>query len=86
MERAVHVFAVERAVICTQAFHLPRAVFLARHAGIETLGLAADATPRTTGAGDWVREWFANVMAVGDVFVWHRRPREPGAPGHGSAP
>jgi len=84
MERAVHVFAVERAVICTQAFHLPRAVFLARHARIETLGLAADATPRTTGAGDWVREWFANVMAVGDVFVWHRGAREPGAPREGS--
>jgi SanA protein len=78
MERAAAVYRVDRAVVCTQAFHLPRAVFLARHAKIDAIGLAADSTPRTTGATDWMREWVASVVAVGDTYVWHRGAREPG--------
>jgi SanA protein len=83
MERAAAVYRVDRAVVCTQAFHLPRAVFLARHAKIDAIGLAADSTPRTTGAMDWMREWVASVVAVGDTYVWHRGAREPGP---GAAP
>lgn len=42
MERAVHVFDVRAAVICTQAYHLPRALILARKAGIDAVGLVGD--------------------------------------------
>ena len=42
MFRASEVFKVRRAVICTQRFHLPRSVFLARAAGIDAVGLEAD--------------------------------------------
>ena len=41
MQRAARVFGVRSAVICTQAFHLPRAVWLARKAGIDAVGLEA---------------------------------------------
>src|SRR5688572_9752409 len=39
MERAARVFGVKSAVVCTQGFHLLRAVFLARRAGIDAVGL-----------------------------------------------
>jgi SanA protein len=42
MERAVHVFGVTSAVVCTQAYHLPRALLLARKAGIDAVGLVGD--------------------------------------------
>jgi len=78
MERAAKFFQVTRAIVCTQAFHLPRAVFLARRAGIDALGLVADVSARTTGPNDLVREWFARVEAVVDSYILHRGPREDG--------
>jgi len=69
MRRARRVFAVSRAVVCTQAFHLPRAVFLARRAGIDAIGLIADGPRQRVGNGDIVREWFASVRAVIDVTL-----------------
>ena len=76
MERAARVYTVRRAVICTQAFHLPRAVFLARRAGIDAVGLASDLNRDRVGLGDYVRESFAVVMALADSYVLHRGPRD----------
>jgi len=78
MERAARVFAVKTPVICTQTFHLPRAVFLARRAGLDATGLPANQDLRTIGISDWIRESFASVMAVVDSFVLHRGPRDLG--------
>ncbi len=80
MKRAADVFAVRRAVICTQSFHLPRAVFLARRAGIDAVGLAADAGAPSRSRGDTLRESLANLMAVIDSYVINRQPREQGVP------
>jgi vancomycin permeability regulator SanA len=38
-DRAKRIFGVEHAVVVSQAFHVPRAVFLCRAAGIETYGV-----------------------------------------------
>jgi vancomycin permeability regulator SanA len=43
MTRAIGVFDVGRAIVCTDSRHLPRALFLARASGIDALGFA----PRT---------------------------------------
>lgn len=67
MERAVRLFQVRDAVVCTQAFHLPRAVFLARRAGIDAVGLRAGAGPPGADLGDRLRESFATIRAVLDV-------------------
>jgi SanA protein len=40
--RARVIFGVERAVLVTQAFHLPRAVFTCEHLGLDVAGLVAD--------------------------------------------
>lgn len=42
MYRAREVFLVDSAVVVTQAFHLPRAVYAARALGLEAVGVAAD--------------------------------------------
>ncbi|MFZ5598131.1 MAG: SanA/YdcF family protein [Bacillota bacterium] len=42
MYRGRDVFKVESAIIVTQAFHLPRAVYIARSLGIEAKGVKAD--------------------------------------------
>ena len=42
MYRARDVFQVRDVIVVTQAFHLPRAVFLARSMGLDAVGLAAD--------------------------------------------
>ena len=42
MYRAVEIFGAKRAVIVTQAYHLPRALYLARCMGLEAVGVACD--------------------------------------------
>ena len=72
--RARGVFGVQRAILVTQGFHLPRAVFLARAAGIDAVGVRA-------GKGRWWapyvwRELLARPLAVVDAWV-HPRPPLP---------
>lgn len=65
--RARHIFGVETAVLVTQAFHLPRALFTCGQLGIEAVGVAADL--RAYRAADWYefRETFATLVALWDV-------------------
>jgi vancomycin permeability regulator SanA len=63
--RARRVFGVRSAIMVTQRFHLPRAVALARRAGIEAYGLGDDSArthPRVTRIGR-TRELFAGLKA-----------------------
>lgn len=68
MVRAREVFGVSSAIIVTQDFHLPRALYLARSEGIDVQGIAAD---RQTYVGILryrVREIPASVKAVLNVL------------------
>ncbi|WP_394829025.1 vancomycin high temperature exclusion protein [Pendulispora albinea] len=42
MTRARRVFGIERPIVVTQAFHLPRALYLARSSGMAATGVIAD--------------------------------------------
>jgi SanA protein len=62
---------VRSALICTQAYHLPRALYLARHAGLAALGVVA-----RSGRGSWwaalrnvVREGLARAETVVEVAL-----------------
>jgi SanA protein len=50
MYRAMSVFGVERAIVCTEGMHMPRALYLAERNGIDAVGFALpsplDAHPR----------------------------------------
>ncbi|TFH88246.1 sanA-like protein [Billgrantia azerbaijanica] len=74
LARARDVFAVERAVLVTQAWHLPRALFIADALGLDVIGCAAPTPPV---AGQWwlqAREWLARVSTLGDLYLWGREP------------
>ncbi len=52
------------AVICTQAFHLPRSLAWAQHVGIDAVGLVADRHP----VRGRLREVFARTLAMFEIW------------------
>lgn len=72
--RAKAIFGVREALLVTQRFHLPRALFLCRHFGIAAEGVSADLQRyRRISMFAWnFRENLATVGALWDVFV--RKP------------
>jgi vancomycin permeability regulator SanA len=74
--RARSLFGVTDALLVTQRFHLPRALFLAAHAGIRAQGVAAGGRPHWTSLAVW-REFLARPLAVLEVLT--RSPPEAAA-------
>lgn len=74
LARSKEVFGVDRALLITQAWHLPRALFIADALGIEVRGCAVPTEPVD---GVWrlkVREWLARAATLGDLYLWGREP------------
>jgi len=68
--RARAIFGVDNALLVTQGFHLPRAVFLCNMLGMETVGVEATRCYWTGSPFVWnVREQFATIAAFLDLFV-----------------
>jgi SanA protein len=72
MYRAKAIFQVQSAIIVTQGFHVPRAVFIARSMGIPAYGFDADNGHYLF--KNYIRESFANVKAVIDL-MYGRQPK-----------
>ena len=72
--RAKKIFQVKDVIIVTQAFHLPRSVFIARRNGLKAYGLVADKRPYITIRQMQIRELLANVKAMGNV-LFQSQPR-----------
>jgi vancomycin permeability regulator SanA len=68
--RAKRIFGVDRATVVTQSFHLPRAVSLCRHLGIDANGVGDDTAKRygRTWRISSMREYGACVKATVDVL------------------
>jgi SanA protein len=73
--RAREVFGVEKLVVVTDDWHLPRALFLAKSAGVDAIGAAFEDVPWKQSAKTRVREWFSRVKAVADVYVLRTKPK-----------
>ncbi|HET9654363.1 MAG TPA: ElyC/SanA/YdcF family protein [Kineosporiaceae bacterium] len=75
--RARHVFGVRRAVVVSQAWHLPRAVWLCREQGIDTVGAGTAGLTWDVDTSGAVREVPADLKAVLDTWTG-RLPTFPG--------
>ena len=66
---------VENALLVTQGFHLPRAIFLCNMLGMDTLGVEAIHCYWNGSPFVWdVREQFATVAAFLDLYVSNPLP------------
>ena len=79
--RASLVFGLTNFVIVTEEFHCPRALWIARHRGLEAVAFAAPDVP----LAGWsmrvqAREILARVWCAADLHVFNRRPKFPGPP------
>ncbi len=70
LKRAQAVFGVKRMIIVTSDFHLARALYLARHLGLDAYGVPAstEGMSRRQRLGLWLREYVARHLAVLDVW------------------
>jgi SanA protein len=70
MVRARKVYEVRSAIVVTQGWHMPRALWLAKRAGLQAHGVVADQSTTTRQRRGWgAREIFARVKAVADVVT-----------------
>lgn len=68
--RAKEIFGLQHALLITQEFHLPRAIYLAQSLGLDGVGVIADR--RDYGAGtsyQELREFLAEVKAYFNVHI-----------------
>lgn len=66
--RAFTVFQVRKALLVTQSFHLPRALYIANSVGMDAWGVAADEGQPSTRRYA-VREMFSRVLALAMVLL-----------------
>jgi len=79
--RAKEVFKLTRFTIVTQKFHIYRAVFIAKKFGVPARGFIAPATADgRKGYRHPVREVFARVWAILDIFLLDTKPKFLGQP------
>ncbi|WP_110687990.1 SanA/YdcF family protein [Salinicola aestuarinus] len=72
--RAREVFGADHLALISQAWHLPRALFIADALGIDATGCAV---PDDGVEGEWrlrAREWLARAATFGDLYLWQRKP------------
>jgi SanA protein len=74
--RAGSIFGVKKAILVTQLFHLPRAIYTCNNLGVESVGVEADRTYyRKLARFVWnVRELPATFTALVEVHLTHPLP------------
>ncbi len=58
----------------SQRYHLPRALYLAQHFGLDAIGASCDGAGRSYGRTNAAREALARVLAWLDANVFHTGP------------
>lgn len=67
--RAHEIFGIEKAILISQGYHLPRAIYLCEHFGIESTGLSA--TRHSYSGEPWfkTREIIALYASILDIYI-----------------
>ncbi|MDX1761140.1 MAG: ElyC/SanA/YdcF family protein, partial [Christiangramia sp.] len=74
MYRAGKFFNIEDAIVVTQEFHLPRALFIASHLDLNYIGFPADQRAYQTEYRLKQREKLANLKALWELLI-HKKPQ-----------
>jgi len=74
--RAKEIFGLSQAILVTQAFHLPRALYICQALGLDAVGVPAEGTAyRRSSLLMWnLRELPATLAALWQVHISHPRP------------
>jgi|SRR5664280_116141 SanA protein len=74
--RAKAIFMVDQAILVTQAFHMPRAIYLCNRLGVDSIGVESDLRiyPNSSLLYWNIRELFATTSAMWDVNIGHPLP------------
>jgi len=72
--RAPAIFGVTRAILVTQRFHLPRALYTCRTLGVDAVGFSADRRTYFSNPYYRLRDAFATLLAWWDVAIAHPAP------------
>ena len=72
--RAAAIFGVTQAILVTQRFHLPRAIFTCRNLGVDAIGFSADRRIYFSNPYYRLRDAFATLRAWWDVAVARPTP------------
>jgi SanA protein len=69
--RARHIFGLDELIVVTQAYHLPRAIFLCENLGLDVAGIPVEQSRyiRSRYLFWNIREVFASMIAWTDVFI-----------------
>ena len=78
--RAKRVFGLRRVTLITDGFHCYRAVFLARHCGLQAVAFPSAEVDPERAKKTRRREWLADVRACLDVYVVQTQPTVLGPP------
>ncbi|QQS59294.1 YdcF family protein [Candidatus Peregrinibacteria bacterium] len=78
--RLRYIFHVESALLVTQSFHLPRALFLCRSFGIDSFGVAADLRSYKKTSWFHTREYVARWVSFWEVKFFRHNPKFLGDP------
>lgn len=73
-ENAARIFKIEKAILVTQKFHLPRALYLCNNLGIESIGVRASSTDRLAEKTYAQREYLASIKAWTMINIPKLRP------------
>jgi len=72
--RAKEIFQLSSAILVTQQFHLPRALYTCNALGLESVGVTADLRPYRD-SGYWsIREIIASLVAFAQVHITKPEP------------
>ncbi len=69
--RAKEIFGVSNAILVTQEFHLPRALFICETLGIKVSGASSDRNIYQTQRYNLIRERFALVRTFYNLYIIH---------------